>query len=188
MDTECYWNYPLKGEDGCTENGSRKYREYYFEKDGECTCKEIADHFGVAEQTIKNHKKNYGWKDALNDKRAYIQKKRLERRERNLDEFKDKDYKNANAVLSGRYKLLTLSYIVLRINENEDNLTIPEWLTEKVALKIVMDEKTFRTHNQILTDLDYLAPKDDMTNINNDLEDLIDPEKESMIFEGVEYD
>ena len=188
MNNECYWDYPLKGEDGCTENGSRKYREFYFEKNGECTCKEIAEHFGIAEQTVKNHKKNYGWSDALNDKRAYVARKRREKRELNLDEFKDKDYENANAVLNGRYKLLTLSYIVLGIIENTNNLTIPEWLTEKIALKIVMDEKTFRTHNQILTDLDYLAPKDDATNLNNDLEELIDPETEDMIFEGVEYD
>lgn len=161
MTDECYWNYPLKGKDGRTENGSKKYRDYYFEKNGNITCQEIADYFKVSESVIKGHKSNYEWDNVLSDKNNYIKRKRAEKREQQLDLFKDKDYKNVINLLNGHYKLVMLAYMFLGLMDTPPEVIIPDWLTESRAVKIVMANPLSKLHNQILTDLDYIKPVDE---------------------------
>lgn len=161
MTEECYWNFPLVGNDGRTENGSKKYRDYYFENDGNVTNQEIADHFGVEKTTIERHKSNYRWDEALTDRNNYIKKKRAEKRERQLDEFKDKDFTNVNNLINGHYKFVALAYMKLGLMETPKGIMIPEWMSEKIAVDTVMKNPLSKLHNQALTDLDYIKPVDE---------------------------
>jgi len=167
MTDECYWNYPLKGKDGRTENGSKKYRDYYFEHNGDITCKEIAEHFGVSESVIKGHKSNYEYDKVLTDKNNYIKKKRAEKRERQLDEFKEKDYTNVSNLINGHYKFVALSYMKLGLMQKPPEIIIPEWMTEKIAVETVMKNPLSKLHTQALTDLDYIKPADEKELANN---------------------
>lgn len=167
MTDECYWNYPLKGRDGRTENGSKKYRDYYFEKNGNITNQEIADYFNVGISSIEGHKSNYEWDKALTDKNNYIKRKRAEKRERQLDEFKDKDFTNVNNLIKGHYKFVALAYMRLELMPTPPGLIVPEWMTEDLAVETVMKNPLSRLHNQALTDLDYIKPADEKELANN---------------------
>ena len=156
MTDECYWNRPLTGKNGQTENGSRKYRDYYIEKNGEISNKDMADHFNISESNIKTHKSNYRWDKVLADKRAYEQKKREEKREAEYQKFIDTDLKNAKTQLNSLYTLSQIALIYLGVLPDNGTLEIPDDMTIKQATKILQgNPKAIRQmHNQILRDLE----------------------------------
>ena len=156
MTDECYWNRPLTGKNGQTENGSRKYRDYYIEKNGEISNKDMADHFNISESNIKTHKSNYRWDKVLADKRAYEQKKREEKREAEYQKFIDTDLKNAKTQLNSLYTLSQIALIYLGVLPDNGSLEIPEDMTIKQATKILQgNPKAIRQmHNQVLRDLE----------------------------------
>ena len=156
MTDECYWNRPLTGKNGQTENGSRKYRDYYIEKNGEISNKDMADHFNISESNIKTHKSNYRWDKVLADKRAYEQKKREEKREAEYQKFIDTDLKNAKTQLNSLYTLSQIALIYLGVLPDNGSLDIPEDMTIKQATKILQgNPKAIRQmHNQVLRDLE----------------------------------
>ena len=156
MTDECYWNRPLTGKNGQTENGSRKYRDYYIEKNGEISNKDMADHFNISESNIKTHKSNYKWDKVLADKRAYEQKKREEKREAEYQKFIDTDLKNAKTQLNSLYTLSQIALIYLGVLPDNGSLDIPEDMTIKQATKILQgNPKAIRQmHNQVLRDLE----------------------------------
>lgn len=156
MTDECYWNRPLTGKNGQTENGSRKYRDYYIEKNGEISNKDMADHFNISESNIKTHKSNYRWDKVLADKRAYEQKKREEKREAEYQKFIDTDLNNAKTQLNSLYTLSQIALIYLGVLPDNGSLEIPEDMTIKQATKILQgNPKAIRQmHNQVLRDLE----------------------------------
>ena len=156
MTDEEYWNRPLKGKNGQTENGSRKYRDYYIDHNGEITNQQIADHFGVSKSVIESHKSNYNYDKVLRDKKAYEQKKREEKREAEYQKFIDTDLKNAKTQLNSLYTLSQIALIYLGVLPDNGSLEIPEDMTIKQATKILQgNPKAIRQmHNQVLRDLE----------------------------------
>ena len=190
MTDEEYWNYPLMGKDGRTENGSRRYRDYYFEHNGEITNQEIADYFNVEKTTIERHKSNYEYDKVLADRNNYIKRKRAEKRERELDEFKDKDYTNVNNLINGHYKFVALAYMTLGLMSIPPGLIIPDWMTEKIAIETVMKNPLSKLHSQALTDLDYIKPVDErqLDNTPKPLSEAFKNEDTINILDGLDYD
>lgn len=128
MTDEQYWNYPLKGKDGRIENGSRKYRDYYFEKNGDITNEELATHFNVSKSVIEGHKSNYQYDAVLSDKKAYEAEKRRIKREESYQKHLDEDNKNANIALSIKYKQIEMSAIRVGIIPGDID-ALPDELT-----------------------------------------------------------
>lgn len=156
MTDEEYWNRPLKGKNGQTENGSRKYRDYYIDHNGEITNQQIADHFGVSKSVIESHKSNYNYDKVLRDKKVYEQKKREEKREAEYQKFIDTDLNNAKTQLNSLYTLSQIALIYLGVLPDNGSLEIPEDMTIKQATKILQgNPKAIRQmHNQVLRDLE----------------------------------
>ena len=156
MTDEEYWNRPLKGKNGQTENGSRKYRDYYIDHNGEITNQQIADHFGVSKSVIESHKSNYNYDKVLRDKKAYEQKKREEKREAEYQKFIDTDLNNAKTQLNSLYTLSQIALIYLGVLPDNGSLEIPEDMTIKQATQILQgNPKAIRQmHNQVLRDLE----------------------------------
>ena len=144
---ECYWNYPLTGLNGKKENGSKKYRDYYFDNDGDLTNQQVADHFGLAEITIRQHRHNYQWDTVLADKKAYLQMRREKIREENYQKHIDKDFKNADTVLTIKYTQIQMAAVKVGIMKPIQGLTIPEELTFEKAWDTInrTDLKTLQT-------------------------------------------
>lgn len=163
MSDECYWNYPLKGINGKKENGSKKYRDYYFDHDGDLTSQQIADHFGLAKSTIDQHRSNYQWDRVLADKKAYLQRKRDEKREENYQQHLDTDFKNANTVLNIKYTQIQMAAIKVGIMKPIPELTIPKELTFEKAWDTInrTDLKTLQT--VIMRDLEKSSSIKDVT-------------------------
>lgn len=172
--TDEYWNYPLKGKNGRTENGSKKYRDYYFEHDGNISNQEIADYFGVSKSVIEGHKSNYDYDGVLADKKAYIQHEREKKREEAYQEFIDHDLKNAKTQITALYSLSQIALIYLGLLPDNGQLDIPEDMTIKEATRILQNNPAAinRMHNQVLRDLEKApAINDKQThNINGNME------------------
>ena len=156
MTDECYWNQPLIGKDGRTENGSRKYRDYYIDNNGEVTNQEIADHFGVSKSVIEGHKSNYNYDKVLADIKAYQRKKREEKREEAYQEFIDHDLNNAKTQVTALYTLSQIALIFLGVLPPQNNLEIPSDMDANKAIKILQGnpQAINKMHNQILRDLE----------------------------------
>lgn len=178
MTTECYWDYPLKGVDGCTENGSRKYREYYFDNNGDLTSQQVADHFGVKKSTIDGHRSNYKWDDVLEDKKAYEKQKRREKRESNYEKHIDADFDNSTNVLSWKYTLIEMAAIVLKMTPNKKKIIIPKSLDEEKAMEIIMKTPFEQLQKVIFRDLEQSYTKNDVQkvegNINQNVKASVD--------------
>ncbi|WP_407375492.1 hypothetical protein [Methanobrevibacter sp.] len=127
MTDECYWNHPLKGKDGRVENGSKKYRDYYFEKNGNVTNQEIADHFNVGISTIENHKSNYQYDKVLSDKKAYEQKIRQQEMEEDYQQHRYDDNKNVKIALNIKYAQIEIA--AMKIGIIPKTKTLPEELS-----------------------------------------------------------
>lgn len=168
MSDECYWNYPLKGINGKKENGSKKYRDYYFDHDGDLTSQQIADHFGLAKSTIDQHRSNYQWDRVLADKKAYLQRKRDEKREENYQQHLDTDFKNANTVLNIKYTQIQMAAIKVGIMKPIPELTIPKELTFEKAWDTInrTDLKTLQT--VIMRDLEKSGTINDKQKIESE--------------------
>ena len=156
MTDECYWNYPLKGKNGQTENGSRKYRDYYIEKNGAVSNQEIADHFGVSKSVIEGHKSNYEYDKVLSDIKAYKQRKREEKREEEYQEFIDADLNNAKTQLTSLYTLSQIALMYLGVLPDNGLLKIPEDMTFSKAIKILQGnpQAINKMHGQVLRDFE----------------------------------
>ena len=131
MTDECYWNRPLTGKDGKKENGSRKYRDYYFEKEGNITNKELADHFNVSESVIKVHKSNYQYDKVLSDKKAY--EREQSRLKRDADYLKHIDEHNKNAKIALNVKYAQIEIAAMKVGIIPVTKTIPNELTFEKA-------------------------------------------------------
>lgn len=144
---ECYWEQPLLGKNGSTENGTRKYRDVYFDHNGHITCEQIAKMFDTDKRNIENHKSNYNWDGVLADKKAYLQRKRDEKREENYQKHIDKDFKNADTVLTIKYTQIQMAAIKVGIMKPIPELTIPKELTFEKAWDTInrTDLKTLQT-------------------------------------------
>ena len=126
-----YWNYPLTGKDGKTENGSRKYRNYYFEKDGNISNKELAAHFNVSESVIKQHKSNYQYDAVLSDKKAYELKQQQEKRNEDYQKHIDSHNKNAKIALNLKYAHVEMA--AMKVGLIPQTKELPSELTFKMA-------------------------------------------------------
>lgn len=144
---ECYWEQPLLGKNGSTENGTRKYRDVYFNHNGHITCEQIAKMFDTDKRNIENHKSNYNWDGALADKKAYLQRKRDEKREENYQKHIDKDFKNADTVLTIKYTQIQMAAVKVGIMKPIQGLIIPDELTFEKAWDTInrTDLKTLQT-------------------------------------------
>lgn len=144
---ECYWEQPLVGNNGRTENGTRKYRDVYFEHNGNISCEQIADMFNTDKRNIENHKYNYQWDRVLADKKAYLQRKRDEKREENYQKHLDKDFKNADTVLTIKYTQIQMAAVKVGIMKPIQGLIIPDELTFEKAWDTInrTDLKTLQT-------------------------------------------
>ena len=144
---ECYWNYPLIGLDGKKEKSSKKYRDYYFDHDGDLTNQQVADHFKLAEITIRTHRYNYQWDRVLADKKAYLQMKREAIREETYQKHLDKDYSNANTVLNIKYTQIQMAAIKVGIMPPINGVVVPEDLSFDKAWDTInrTDLKTLQT-------------------------------------------
>ena len=144
---ECYWEQPLLGKNGSTENGTRKYREVYFNHNGHITCEQIAKMFDTDKRNIENHKSNYNWDGVLADKKAYLQRKRDEKREENYQKHIDKDFKNADTVLTIKYTQIQMAAVKVGIMKPIQGLIIPDELTFEKAWDTInrTDLKTLQT-------------------------------------------
>ncbi len=153
---ECYWENSLTGKDGKTENGSRKYRDKYFELNGNITNQEMADLFGISTRTIETHKYNYEWDRVLADKRTYEDKQRQQKRQEAYNELIDNDVHKRKTIMQGYDNLTTLALLKLGLAPNTSQITIPEWLSHSIALQILKDNPklTRQIYNHILRDLE----------------------------------
>lgn len=131
MTDEEYWNYPLKGKDGKTENGSRKYRDYYFEKNGNISNQEMADHFGVGISAIEGHKSNYQYDKVLSDKKAYEQRKRQAEMDEDYHNHRYEHNKTAKIALNVKYAQIELA--AMKVGIIPANKPIPTELTFEKA-------------------------------------------------------
>lgn len=165
---ECYWNYPLTGLNGKKENGSKKYRDYYFDNDGDLTNQQVADHFGLAEITIRQHRHNYQWDTVLADKKAYLQMRREKIREENYQKHIDKDFKNADTVLTIKYTQIQMAAVKVGIMKPIQGLTIPEELTFEKAWDTInrTDLKTLQT--VIMRDLEKAGTINDKQKVESE--------------------
>ena len=154
MKNECYWDYPLTGKDGKIEKRSRIYRDYYLDHNGELTCKQVAQHFGIKEQTIKEHKSRYDWDTVLNDKRAFESQQKRVQRLNIYNDFIEKDLKKSSNRLNAKYALEMMSAIKLGLAENDGSYNIPDALTEEVAIDILLKVNPDTVHKQILRNLE----------------------------------
>lgn len=165
---ECYWEQPLTGLNGSKENGSKKYRDVYFEYNGNISTQQIADMFGVEKKSIDNHKSNYQWDKALADKKAYLQRKRDEKREENYQKHLDKDFKNADTVLTIKYTQIQMAAIKVGIMKPINGLHVPDELTFKEAWDTInrTDLKTLQT--VIMRDLEKSGTINDKQKIESE--------------------
>lgn len=165
---ECYWEQPLVGKNGSTENGTRKYRDVYFEHNGHITTQQIADIFGVDKRNIDNHKSNYNWDGALADKKNYEQRKREQKREENYQKQLDKDYQNADTVLTIKYTQIQMAAIKVGILSPNPDLPIPDELTFEKAWDTInrTDLKTLQT--VIMRDLEKSGTINDKQRIESE--------------------
>lgn len=154
MKDDCYWDYPLIGLNGKKENQSKKYRDYYFEHNGNLTSQEVADHFNLKLQTIKNHRSNYQWDDVLLDKKAYESKQRREAQEDNYKKFLDQDANEVTELLNGKHRFIRLCEIKLGLVPNHENIQMPEWLTIDMAYDTVKDLKPETLHKMAIRDFE----------------------------------
>ena len=165
---ECYWEQPLVGNNGRTENGTRKYRDVYFEHNGNISCEQIADMFNTDKRNIENHKYNYQWDTVLADKKAYLQRKRDEKREENYQKHLDKDFKNADTVLTIKYTQIQMAAVKVGIMQPTPGLYIPEELTFEKAWDTInrTDLKTLQT--VIMRDLEKSGTINDTQRIESE--------------------
>jgi hypothetical protein len=168
MTDECYWDYPLKGVNGKKENGSKKYRDYYFDNNGELTSQQVADHFGLAKITIDQHRSNYQWDMVLADKQAYETRKRREKREQTYEKHIEKDYSNANTVLNIKYTQIQMAAVKVGIMQPTPGLYIPDELTFEKAWDTInrTDLKTLQT--VIMRDLEKSGTINDKQKIESE--------------------
>ena len=165
---ECYWEQPLVGNNGRTENGTRKYRDVYFEHNGNISCEQIADMFNTDKRNIENHKYNYQWDTVLADKKAYLQRKRDEKREENYQKHLDKDFKNADTVLTIKYTQIQMAAVKVGIMQPTPGLYIPDELTFEKAWDTInrTDLKTLQT--VIMRDLEKSGTINDTQRIESE--------------------
>ena len=165
---ECYWEQPLVGNNGRTENGTRKYRDVYFEHNGNISCEQIADMFNTDKRNIENHKYNYQWDTVLADKKAYLQRKRDEKREENYQKHLDKDFKNADTVLTIKYTQIQMAAVKVGIMQPIPGLIIPDELTFEKAWDTInrTDLKTLQT--VIMRDLEKSGTINDTQRIESE--------------------
>jgi hypothetical protein len=165
---ECYWEQPLVGNNGRTENGTRKYRDVYFEHNGNISCEQIADMFNTDKRNIENHKYNYQWDRVLADKKAYLQRKRDEKREENYQKHLDKDFKNADTVLTIKYTQIQMAAVKVGIMQPIPGLIIPDELTFEKAWDTInrTDLKTLQT--VIMRDLEKSGTINDKQKIESE--------------------
>ena len=170
MTDGCYWNQPLVGKDGRTENGSRKYRDYYIDNNGEISLQEIADHFGVSKSVIKTHKSNYQYDKVLADIKAYQRKKREEKREEAYQEFIDHDLNNAKTQVTALYTLSQIALIFLGVLPSQKNIEIPPDMDVNKAIKILQGnpQAINKMHSQILRDLEKSGTINDKQKIESE--------------------
>lgn len=171
MQNEDYWNYPLIGKNGSKENGSKKYRDYYFDNNGELTSQQVADHFNLNKETIDAHRQNYEWDRVLADKKAYEQRQRDAKRQENYEKHIDKDFKNADTVLTIKYTQIQIAAIKVGIMKPTQGLEIPSELTFDKAWDTInrTDLKTLQT--VIMRDLEKAGTLNDKQthNITGDM-------------------
>ena len=153
MTEECYWDYPLIGMNGSKENGSKKYRDYYFEHGGDLTNQEVADHFGLEKSTIDGHSSNYKWDMVLADKQAYEARKRREKRERTYEKHIEKDFKNADTVLTIKYAQIQMAAIKVGLMK-PTGMIIPEELTFEKAWDTINRTDVKTLQSVIMRDLE----------------------------------
>ena len=165
---ECYWEQPLTGLNGSKENGSKKYRDVYFQHNGNITTQKIADMFDVEKKSIDNHKSNYQWGKVLADKKAYLQRKRDEKREENYQKHIDKDFKNADTVLTIKYTQIQIAAVKIGIMNPIKGLIIPEELTFEKAWDTInrTDLKTLQT--VIMRDLEKAGTINDKQKVESE--------------------
>ena len=179
------WRHPItvpnpKNKSGVSiENGSFKWFEYWLEKG--CTYKQIAEHFKTSESGVSTIAILFKWKERKANRDDYLSRQREKTLINNYNNFIEKDFENADLILTGIYTLIQMAFVILNVIENPD-LDIPSELTTRDALDIVKNyPKTARSiYNQILRDLQQ--PE----HINQQVEEIIDntPKPLSEVFKN----
>lgn len=179
------WRHPItvpnpKNKSGVSiENGSFKWFQYWLEKG--CTYKQIAEHFKTSESGVSTIAILFKWKERKANHDDYLSRQREKTLITNYNNFIEKDFENADLILTGIYTLIQMAFVILNVIENPD-LDIPSELTTRDALNIVKNyPKTARSiYNQILRDLQQ--PE----HINQQVEEIIDntPKPLSEVFKN----
>lgn len=179
------WRHPItvpnsKNKSGVSiENGSFKWFEYWLNND--CTYQQVADYFKTSVSNIAHIASLFKWKERKANRDDYLSRQREKTLINNYNNFIEKDYKNADTILSGIYTLIKMAFVTLNVIENP-GLDIPPELTMRDALDIVKNyPKTARSiYNQILRDLQQ--PE----HINQQVEEIIDntPKPLSEVFKN----
>ena len=136
------------------ENGSFKWFQYWLTH--ECTYKQVAEHFGVAESTVQTIAVLFKWKERKRNKEDYDTRQREKLQQQRYQEFIDKDYKNAKTQMDALYTLSQIALIYLGVLPDTGKLQIPEDMTVKQATKILQDNPRAirQMQSQILRDLE----------------------------------
>lgn len=136
------------------ENGSFKWFQHWLTDN--CTFKQIALHFGVAESTVRVTAMKFKWKERKRNKEDYDSRQREALQQQRYKEFIDNDYKNAKTQMDALYTLSQIALIYLGVLPDNGSLEIPEDMTIKQATKILQgNPKAIRQmHNQVLRDLE----------------------------------
>ena len=172
------WRHPIEVPNPNNKSGksveksSFKWFQYWLKH--ECTFKQIANYFGVAESTIRNIAKLFKWKERKRNKEDYESRQREKLQQERYQEFIDEDYKNSKQMLLGIYNLIEMAFIVLNVlpNINPKNGSmkhnIPEDFTVKYAIDIIKTyPKSARTvHAQVLRDLEKAERINDTQSYN----------------------